>query len=126
MFLFLNFRSQKDSRFPSELFKGRYEFIKFLASGSYGDVCKARCLRTGQEVAIKRIHDVFENKTEPKRLLRELRILRLFKHAHIVGIVDIIPPKDLDRFDSLYVQQLRSLRLGVVDLEMGLILRISQ
>lgn len=95
----------KDWRFPPEVLQGRYEFQKFLASGSYGDVCKARCVRTGQNVAVKNVRDVFENKIEAKRLLRELRILRVLTHDQIVRIVDIIPPTDLENFDTLYVKR---------------------
>ena len=58
-------------------------------------------------MAVKNIRDVFENKTEAKRLLRELKILRLLAHDQVVKIHDIIPPVDFMNFESLYVLFLR-------------------
>eukprot|EP00479_Gromia_sphaerica_P005527 TRINITY_DN1657_c0_g1_i4.p2 TRINITY_DN1657_c0_g1~~TRINITY_DN1657_c0_g1_i4.p2 ORF type:complete len:125 (+),score=18.73 TRINITY_DN1657_c0_g1_i4:486-860(+) len=75
-----------------------------LGRGSYGFVCEAKNLVTGQKCAIKKVADVFANLVEAKRLLRELRILRvLSKHNQIVEIIDLLPPKDMGTFDTLYI-----------------------
>jgi mitogen-activated protein kinase 1/3 len=50
-------------------------------------------VKKGQNVAIKTINRIFDNRHEAKRLLRELHILQLFRgHTCIVQLLDIIPP----------------------------------
>lgn len=45
------------------------------------------CKHTGEKVAIKTIRKIFWNATHAKRILREIRILRVLKnHASIIGI----------------------------------------
>ena len=53
----------------------RYDVIKQVGSGAYGHVFSAKDLKTGQEVAIKRIHKAFEDVIDAKRVLREIKIL---------------------------------------------------
>jgi mitogen-activated protein kinase 1/3 len=53
-----------------------YKLIRILGSGSYGDVAEALDLASQCTVAIKRIHNVFDQPTDTKRILREVNILR--------------------------------------------------
>lgn len=53
-----------------------YKLEKFLGEGSYGQVAKAIDLRTRKKVAIKKIEDVFEDVSDCKRFLREVRLLK--------------------------------------------------
>jgi len=85
----------------SDLYRGRYsEKGTFLGKGAYGVVAEAKALydvsehvKKGQNVAIKTISRIFNNRHEAKRLLRELNILQLFRgHNCIVQLLDIIPP----------------------------------
>jgi len=85
----------------SDLYRSRYtEKGLFLGKGAYGVVVEAKALKDinekvkkGQNVAIKTINRIFDNRHEAKRLLRELHILQLFKgHTCIVQLLDIIPP----------------------------------
>jgi mitogen-activated protein kinase 1/3 len=85
----------------SDLYRGRYtEKGLFLGKGAYGVVVEAKALKDvnekvkkGQNVAIKTINRIFDNRHEAKRLLRELHILQLFRgHTCIVQLLDIIPP----------------------------------
>lgn len=46
----------------------------------------------GQQVAIKKISNAFEVVTNAKRTLRELKILKHFKHDNIIAIKDILQP----------------------------------
>nr|XP_009930529.1 PREDICTED: mitogen-activated protein kinase 7-like [Opisthocomus hoazin] len=46
----------------------------------------------GQQVAIKKIPNAFDVVTNAKRTLRELKILKHFKHDNIIGIKDILKP----------------------------------
>lgn len=80
----------------------RFEFIRYLGHGSYGHVCEGTDTQTGNKCAIKKIMKIFDNDIDAKRLLRELRILRLLKgHDNVVDLIDIVPPSDLDSFNSI-------------------------
>ncbi|NXX46928.1 MK07 kinase, partial [Tricholaema leucomelas] len=58
----------------------------------------------GQQVAIKKIPNAFDVVTTAKRTLRELKILKHFKHDNIIGIKDILrPPVPHGEFRSVYV-----------------------
>ena len=58
----------------------------------------------GQQVAIKKISNAFEVLTNAKRTLRELKILKHFKHDNIIAIKDILQPNlPHSAFKSVYV-----------------------
>jgi len=58
----------------------------------------------GQQVAIKKISRAFEVLTNAKRTLRELKILKHFKHDNIIAIKDILQPNlPHSAFKSVYV-----------------------
>jgi len=87
-------------------FNGKYTFKKVVGKGRYGVVCEA--IPTGSSgessVAIKTVKNIFHNRTLATRMLRELRLVRkLHKCEMIVGLLDIIPPKDLHKFSSIQV-----------------------
>ena len=69
-----------------------YAVKKAVGQGAYGLVCSGRNVETGKAVAIKKIPKAFEDIIDCKRLLREIKILRHFKHENVLGLVDIIPP----------------------------------
>jgi len=80
-----------------------YEITKIIGKGSYGDVAEAVQKSTKRRVAIKRIYRIFEDLVDCKRIVREITILRRMKHVNVVGLFDIIEPKDLGNFDTLYL-----------------------
>ena len=80
-----------------------YEITKMIGKGSYGDVAEAVHKKTGKRVAIKRIYRVFEDLVDCKRIVREIAILRRMKHPNVVGLFDILEPKDYASFDTLYL-----------------------
>ena len=82
---------------------GKYRFQRYLGHGSYGHVCEAIDVHTGQRVAIKKLCNIFNNHIDAKRLLRELRILRIFRHENIIELKDIVAPRGLSNFSSLYI-----------------------
>ena len=45
----------------------------------------------------------FANLVETKRTLREVKLLRHFKHANIVEILDIMQPESFAKFDDVYI-----------------------
>lgn len=55
-------------------------------------------------MAIKKISNAFEVLTNAKRTLRELKILKHFKHDNIIAIKDILQPNlPHSAFKSVYV-----------------------
>ncbi|CAG07587.1 unnamed protein product [Tetraodon nigroviridis] len=81
-----------------------YDIIEKIGTGAYGVVSSARRRDNGQKVAIKKISNVFEVVTNAKRTLRELKILKHFKHDNIIAIKDILQPNlPHSAFKSVYV-----------------------
>lgn len=69
----------------------RYSYTgAVLGVGSYGRVVEAIDDWTGERVAIKCITNVFRCMDDAKRILREIKLLRLLRHPHIVVARDII------------------------------------
>jgi len=65
---------------------------KAVGQGAYGLVCSGSNTDMGMKVAIKKIPKAFEDTIDCKRLLREIKILRHFKHDNVLGLLDILPP----------------------------------
>ncbi|KAE8578169.1 hypothetical protein XENTR_v10023373 [Xenopus tropicalis] len=81
-----------------------YEIIETIGVGAYGVVSSARRKGCGQRVAIKKIPNAFDVVTNAKRTLRELKILKHFKHDNIIAIKDILKPSvPYNDFRSVYV-----------------------
>lgn len=49
------------------------------------------------------VRAAFSNLVETKRTLREIKLLRHFKHPNIIEIQDIMSPESFDKFDDVYV-----------------------
>lgn len=81
----------------------QYRLVRILGSGSYGDVAESVDLATGQTVAIKRIHNVFDQPTDTKRILREVNILRQLDDARLVRLLNILPPANPETFNEVYL-----------------------
>lgn len=79
-----------------------YECEKILGSGSYGSVCMAIQKSTGKKVAIKKMENIFEDEIDCKRILREITLLRKLRHPFVVELIEILEPKDLNNFSTLY------------------------
>eukprot|EP01083_Nonionella_stella_P271582 920355_1 len=113
--------------FAADELLGRYEPIRELGRGSYGLVYEGKVLKKwgklepGMKTAIKKVRRVFHTETDAKRLLRELRILRILRnHDSIVTLYDIVPPKEPRRFAAL------TLVFEFVDADLGKIFRTNQ
>ncbi|PFX16005.1 Mitogen-activated protein kinase 1 [Stylophora pistillata] len=96
---------------PPEVVRGqafdvgpRYTNLSYIGEGAYGMVCSALDNATGQRVAIKKISP-FEHQTYCQRTLREIKILRRFKHENIIGIMDIIRAPNMDDMKDVYIVQ---------------------
>uniref|UniRef100_A0A1D1XFM7 mitogen-activated protein kinase n=1 Tax=Anthurium amnicola TaxID=1678845 RepID=A0A1D1XFM7_9ARAE len=81
----------------------RYKIQEVIGKGSYGVVCSAIDTHTGEKVAIKKIHDIFEHISDAVRILREIKLLRLLRHPDIVEIKHIMLPPSRRDFKDIYV-----------------------
>lgn len=80
----------------------RLELIKKVGSGAYGTVASFLDKSTNEKVAVKKITDAFHDLVDGKRILREVKLLRRFKHDNIISILDMYPPDHPD-FDDIYI-----------------------
>lgn len=84
----------------------RYQLVRMLGRGSYGEVAQAKDLWTEHFVAIKRITSAFDQEVDAIRLYREMHILRGLKgHECIIQLLNVVQPpsKDLNDFHDLYL-----------------------
>ncbi|WJX54469.1 Mitogen-activated protein kinase 9, variant 2 [Trifolium repens] len=81
----------------------QYQVQEIIGKGSYGIVCSAIDIHTGEKVAIKKINDVFEHVSDATRILREIKLLRLLRHPDIVEIRHIMLPPSRREFRDIYV-----------------------
>ena len=54
----------------------RYELLEGLGAGTFGFVTKARCLASGEVVAIKMLTELCQDTYQAKKLVSEIYILR--------------------------------------------------
>lgn len=80
-----------------------YRILRKIGEGSYGNVCEALHLPSGELVAIKHIMKIFNDLVDCKRLLREVCILRCLNHPNIVKIREILLPSNFADFNELYI-----------------------
>ncbi|TVT98705.1 hypothetical protein EJB05_55976, partial [Eragrostis curvula] len=81
----------------------RYKIQEVIGKGSYGVVCSAIDQHTGDKVAIKKIHNIFEHLSDAARILREIKLVRLLRHPDIVEIKHIMLPPSRRDFKDIYV-----------------------
>lgn len=80
----------------------KYVPIKAVGKGAYGVVCSAKDFVTGEKVAIKKITNAFENLTDARRILREIKLLRQLRHDNIIAMRDIMRPPSRN-FNDVYI-----------------------
>lgn len=61
----------------------KYELIEVVGVGAYGVVVSAKNQETDELVAIKRVADLYEDLVDAKRVLREIRLMRLLNHENV-------------------------------------------
>ena len=81
----------------------RYTLLDYLGSGSYGHVHLAQHRAGAYTVAIKKIIHIFDNLTNAKRLLREIKILRMLQHDNVIHFYHLLPPADINSFNDLSI-----------------------
>eukprot|EP00250_Pteridium_aquilinum_P018522 c24118_g1_i1 orf=354-1541(+) len=77
--------------------------LRPISRGAYGIVCAAFDSETNEEIAVKKIGSVFDNKIDAKRTLREIKLLRHLRHENIIAIRDIVPPIKRKEFNDVYI-----------------------
>lgn len=63
-----------------------------MGSGAYGVVASALNKQTNKKVAIKKVINAFDDLIDAKRIVREIKMLKFFKHENIVNMVDLLKP----------------------------------
>jgi mitogen-activated protein kinase 1/3 len=91
-------KAHQDWKVPEQ-----YEIRGLVGTGSYGHVCEAYDKVNNRVVAIKKIHKVFEDLIDCKRILREIAILNRLEHPNVIAILDLCVPENLQNFDELFM-----------------------
>lgn len=81
----------------------RYSYSRPLGIGAYGVVCAANDAQLQRQVAIKKIASVFEDLTDAKRILREIRLISCMQHDNILRIIDIDEPESYAEYSDVYI-----------------------
>eukprot|EP00924_Labyrinthula_sp_SR-Ha-C_P015470 augustus_masked-scaffold_4-processed-gene-0.44-mRNA-1 protein AED:0.05 eAED:0.05 QI:0/0/0/0.5/1/1/2/0/378 len=81
----------------------RYRYKKTLGTGAYGVVVAANDEQTRNQVAIKKIPRAFEDLVDAKRIVREIKMLRMLSHENIIGLRDVLAPSQTyTRIEDIY------------------------
>lgn len=81
----------------------KYVPIKPIGRGAYGVVCSSIDMETHEKVAIKKIQNVFGNRIDALRTLRELKLLRHVKHENVIALKDVMMPMHRSSFKDVYL-----------------------
>lgn len=72
-----------------------------IGYGAFGVVWSVTDPRDGKRVALKKLPNVFQSLVSSKRVFRELKMMRFFKHENVLSCVDILQPPHLDFFQEI-------------------------
>jgi mitogen-activated protein kinase 1/3 len=81
----------------------KYVPIRPIGRGSYGTVCSSINQETNEKVAIKKINNVFNNRMDALRTLREMKLLRHLRHENVISLKDIMMPLRRRSFKDVYL-----------------------
>ncbi|GAA0175857.1 non-receptor serine/threonine protein kinase [Lithospermum erythrorhizon] len=81
----------------------KYVPIKPIGRGAYGIVCSSFNRETNEKVAIKKINNVFGNRIDAMRTLRELQLLRNIRHENVIALKDVMMPIYRNSFKDVYL-----------------------
>ncbi|RMD41459.1 hypothetical protein DV735_g3674, partial [Chaetothyriales sp. CBS 134920] len=82
-----------------------YVYICKLGEGTFGEVSKARCKKTGQIVALKKILMHNEKDGFPITALREIKLLKQLGHVNILKLTEMAVerPKNASKKTSMFM-----------------------
>ena len=63
-----------------------------------------------QKVAVKKVSNAFENVTDARRALREIKLLHYLRHENVVQLLDLLRPPVKPGFNELYLVGARAYR----------------
>lgn len=81
----------------------KYQLIKVVGAGTYGEVVAASDVESGTTVAIKKVTNAFADLPDTKRILRELCLLRQLNHPNLIQLYDIPRPERLSYLEDIYL-----------------------
>ncbi|KAH9478807.1 Mitogen-activated protein kinase 2 [Psilocybe cubensis] len=93
-----------DDRLDNFITGTNYQPLHVIGEGAYGIVCSAVHIPTQRKVAIKRISP-FDHSMFCLRTLREIKLLRHFRHENIIAILDILKSPSIHDFKEVYLVQ---------------------
>lgn len=60
----------------------------------------------GKKIAIKKVTRAFDDPVDAKRILREIKLMRVFAHENVIRILDLVPPPaTCEEFEDIYIVQ---------------------
>lgn len=71
-----------------------YKYLNVISEGVYGVVHRAKCLKTGDIVALKKIKTHKTRSGFPQSSLREINILSQLNHENIIPVREVVIDKD--------------------------------
>ena len=98
----------------------KYTVLKVLGMGAYGIACACHDGTNDTKVAVKKCRDVFRDVEDGKRVLREIAMMRYFKHDNLLRVLDILPPLQGSNFRDVYVVT------PLMDVDLNVVLRSRQ
>ncbi|CAI5732277.1 unnamed protein product [Peronospora destructor] len=81
----------------------KYQLIKVVGAGTYGEVVAASDVESGTTVAIKKVTNAFQDLPDTKRILRELCLLRQLSHPNLIQLYDVPRPNRLSYLEDIYL-----------------------
>ena len=66
-------------------------------------MAKAKCVKTGKVVAIKKMDNIFDDEVDCKRILREISLLRKLRHPCVVNLIEMLVPPNPDTYTTIYM-----------------------
>ncbi|CAF0794726.1 unnamed protein product [Didymodactylos carnosus] len=98
----------------------KYEKIKKIGEGSYGQVFKCRNKESGETVAIKKFIESDDDPAIKRIAMREIRMLKHLKHENLVNLIEVFKTKRKHKLhlvfeycDRTVLDELESHRNGV-------------
>ncbi len=67
-----------------------YQPDRPIGYGAFGVVWSVTDPRDGKRVALKKLPNVFQSLVSSKRVFRELKMMRFFKHDNVLSCLDIL------------------------------------
>jgi serine/threonine protein kinase len=83
IFIWLSFTGSASSN-------GDYQPDRPIGYGAFGVVWSVTDPRDGKRVALKKLPNVFQSLVSSKRVFRELKMMRFFKHENVLSCLDIL------------------------------------